>query len=71
MDPATAPDEMARRLRDAPPDIVLIGAGVRRDEDHMLLFERLVNIVHRHAPAARICFNSGPTDSSEAVLRWA
>lgn len=49
---------------------VLIGAGVRTDAEEFLLFERLINVVHEHATGARICFNTGPTDSVEAVGRW-
>ncbi len=51
-------------------DHVLIGAGVRTSPDHFLLFEKLVNVVHQHAGKARICFNTGPLDSVEAVKRW-
>jgi len=51
-------------------DIVLIGAGVRKDDACFLTFERLVNTVHAHAPGARIAFNTGPTDTAEAVARW-
>lgn len=49
---------------------ILIGAGVRKDPDEFILFEEAVNIVHRLAPDAHICFNTGPTDSVEAVQRW-
>ncbi len=51
-------------------DCVLIGAGVRTVDDYFLLFEQLVNVVHAHAPAAKICFNTNPHDSVEAVQRW-
>ena len=51
-------------------DIVLIGAGVRKDDDCFYLFEKLVNVVHQHATTAKICFNTGPTDSVQAVQRW-
>lgn len=51
-------------------DVVLIGAGVRADPDNFLLFEKLVNVAHRLAPHAPICFNTGPTDSVAAVQRW-
>jgi hypothetical protein len=50
---------------------VLIGAGVRKDDDHFLVFEQLVNVVHERAPNSRIAFNTGPTDSGAAVQRWA
>ena len=48
-------------------DCVLIGAGVRTSPDEFVLFEKLINVVHQNAPAAKICFNKGPTDSVEAV----
>ena len=66
----TAADVVTARLADAAPDIVLIGAGVRNDPAEFLLFERLVNVVHEHPPQARLCFNTGPTDSVAAVQRW-
>ncbi|WP_432773729.1 hypothetical protein [Francisella salimarina] len=51
-------------------DIILIGAGVRKDDDCFYLFEKLVNVVHQYATTAKICFNTGPTDSVQAVQRW-
>jgi hypothetical protein len=50
-------------------DCVLIGAGLRATP-HLLLFEKLLNLVHEKAPRARICFNSTPADSAQAVQRW-
>jgi hypothetical protein len=50
-------------------DCVMFGAGLR-DDTQLLLFERLVNLVHEHAPGAKICFNSSPSDTAEAVQRW-
>ena len=51
-------------------DCVLIGAGVRTIGRHFLLFEKLINVVHEHAPQAKICFNTKPDDTAEAVHRW-
>lgn len=51
-------------------DCILIGAGVRTIPRHFILFEKLLNIVHEHAPQARICFNTRPGDTAEAVQRW-
>ena len=45
-------------------------AGVRMDTEEFRLFEKLINSVHEHAPGARICFNTGPTDSVGAVRCW-
>ncbi len=50
-------------------DCVLIGAGLRV-APHLLLFERLLNLIHAQAPQAKICFNTTPADSTEAVRRW-
>jgi len=36
----------------------------------LLLFEKLINLVHEHAPGAKICFNTTPADTAEAVQRW-
>lgn len=65
-----AAEDVAAMLAEGSPDVVLIGAGVRRDEDHVLVFERVINAVHQHAPGARIAFNTGPFDSVAAVARW-
>ncbi|MDF2372270.1 MAG: hypothetical protein P1V21_15925 [Rhizobiaceae bacterium] len=67
----TATQQLEKTLKENAYDVVLIGAGVRKDDDHFLVFEKLVNIVHEHAPNARIAFNTGPTDSDVAVQRWA
>ncbi len=49
---------------------VVIGAGVRTVPRYFLLFEKLLNVVHSLAPQAKICFNTRPGDTTEAVLRW-
>jgi hypothetical protein len=51
-------------------DCILIGAGVRTVSSNFMLFEKLVNVVHEHAPRARICFNTLPSDIAAAVKRW-
>ena len=67
----TAAADLQRILASASFDVVMIGAGVRKDDEHFLVFEQLVNTVHEHAPKARIAFNTGPTDSDAAIQRWA
>jgi hypothetical protein len=49
---------------------VVIGAGLREPPEHLLLFEKILNLVHRHAPQATIAFNATPADTAEAVRRW-
>jgi hypothetical protein len=50
-----------------PWECVIIGGGIR---NQLELFERVVNLVHRHAPDAAIAFNSTPADTFEAAARW-
>lgn len=66
----TAEEVVTAKLAEAEFACVLVGAGVRTDSDEFLLFEKLINVVHEYAPGARICFNTGPTDSVDAVKRW-
>lgn len=58
------------QLDQKPFDCVMIGAGVRLPPSNFLLFEKLVNVVHEHAPQAKICFNTLPQNIGEAVQRW-
>ena len=48
---------------------MLIGGGIRKDEDQLELFESVVNLVRRHAPQAAIAFNRTPDDMADAVER--
>jgi hypothetical protein len=61
----------AQKLSEKQFDCVVIGAGIRTIPAYFLLFERLVNVVHRAAPGTRICFNTKPSDTAEVVQRWA
>jgi hypothetical protein len=47
----------------------LLGAGLRA-APQLLLFEKLLNLVHTRAPGAKLCFNNTPADTAEAVQRW-
>lgn len=49
---------------------IQIGAGVRAVPSNLILFERLINVVHEHAPRSKICFNTKPSDTLEALQRW-
>jgi len=66
----TAEDVIRATLQQRRYDCVVIGAGVRTIGKNFLLFEKMLNVVHEHAPQARICFNTGPFDTAEAVQRW-
>jgi hypothetical protein len=66
----TAEQVVRAALRENAYDAVLIGAGVRNPPPHLPLFEKLVNVVHELAPAAKICFNTRADDTAAAILRW-
>jgi hypothetical protein len=66
----TAEAAVKNQLKQKRFDCVLIGAGVRVNPSNFLLFEKLVNVVHEHAPQARLCFNTLPSDTAAAVQRW-
>lgn len=66
----TAEAAVAAALRDERFDCVVIGAGLREPKERLLLFESVLNLVHRMAPEAAICFNTTPADTAEAVQRW-
>lgn len=66
----TAEAVVRERLRAKPYDCILIGAGVRTGASHLLLFERLINLLRSDAPQAKLCFNSNPADTAAAVQRW-
>jgi DNA-binding LacI/PurR family transcriptional regulator len=66
----TAEAVVQSRLKQKQFDCILIGAGVRTNPSNFLLFEKLINVVHEHAPQAKLCFNTVPSDTAAAVKRW-
>jgi len=66
----TAEAVVQNQLKQKRFDCVLIGAGVRTNPSNFILFEKLINVVHEHAPQAKLCFNQLPSDTAEAVKRW-
>jgi hypothetical protein len=68
------PDETAvptiePHLASAVYDCVVIGAGVRLPPNRLVVFEAVVNAIHRAAPQAAIAFNTRPDDSGAAAVR--
>lgn len=66
----TAVPSVTERLTASHYDCVVIGAGVRLPPKGLVLFEAVVNAVHRAAPHAAIAFNTRPEDSGAAAARW-
>jgi hypothetical protein len=67
---ATAGPALERQLGATTFDCVVIGAGVRLPPKNLLLFETIVNTVHKAAPNTSIAFNTVPEDSANAAARW-
>jgi hypothetical protein len=65
----TAVQIIEDRLRAKTYECIVLGAGLREPPDLLLLFERILNIIHRLAPDSRIAFNTNPADTLEAVER--
>ena len=68
------PDEAGRAmlekaLRGTAYDCVVIGGGLRIPPKSLVLFEMVVNAVHKAAPGATIAFNTRPEDTAEAAAR--
>jgi hypothetical protein len=66
----TAAPAVERQLDQQLYDGVVIGAGVRLPPKSLLLFEAVINAVHRAAPCTFIAFNTRPEDTADAAARW-
>ena len=66
----TAEAVLQGQLKQKPFDCIVIGAGIRTIPSNFILFEKLINVVHEHAPQAKLCFNTKPSDTADAVQRW-
>lgn len=51
-------------------DCVVVGGGIRTSEEHLNLFETIINLVHRDAVDTPIAFNDRPEGTFEAASRW-
>lgn len=61
---------IVEHLRREPYACVVIGGGIRKEEELLEFFEVVVNLVRRHAPQAAIAFNTTPVDGADAAARW-
>ena len=66
----SASSALEHRLAAAIYDCVVIGGGIRIPPKSLVLFEMLVNAVHKAAPSAFIAFNTKPEDTGAAAARW-
>jgi len=61
---------LEKQLAGATYDCVVIGGGMRLPPKGLLLFERVVDAIHKGAPGSAIAFNTHPEDTAEAAARW-
>jgi hypothetical protein len=61
---------LEKQLAAATYDCVVIGGGMRLPPKGLVLFEKVLNAVHKAAPGAAIAFNTRPEDTAEAAARW-
>ncbi len=67
---ATAVPTVQQSLASGRYDCVVIGAGLRLPPSRLVLFEAVVNAIHRAAPQTAIAFNTRPEDTGAAAARW-
>jgi hypothetical protein len=67
---ASATEMVTKQLAGKAFDCVVIGGGIRIPPKSLLLFEQLVNAVHRAASGTAIAFNTTPQDTADAAARW-
>jgi hypothetical protein len=60
---------VAAALRAQHWDCVVVGGGIRKEEDLLELFETIINLIRSEAPDSRIAFNSTPENLLESVRR--
>lgn len=51
-------------------DCIIVGAGLRLPPKNLVLFEAVVNAIHRCAPQSPIAFNTNPQEGVQAAARW-
>jgi hypothetical protein len=68
--PDTAEQLIRDALRGASFGLAMIGGGIRMIPEHTKLFERIVNVLHEDSPGIRLCFNTAPDNTADALRRW-
>jgi molybdopterin biosynthesis enzyme MoaB len=67
---ASAEAQIAEHLKRRDYACVVIGGGLRKPDQAVELLERTIHLVRQHAPGAAIAFNTNPTTSFDAAMRW-
>ncbi|MFG2640881.1 hypothetical protein ACGFYP_07925 [Streptomyces sp. NPDC048370] len=69
-DPDLAEAAVREELKGGDFGLAMIGAGVRMLPEHTVLFERIVNVLTEAVPGIRLCFNTSPESTIDALRRW-
>lgn len=62
--------QVRRALQGKTYNVIVIGAGLRTRPELAEHFERLINVLREKSPSSKLAFNSRPSDSDAAALRW-
>lgn len=68
--PEVAEEQIRAHLQDAQFGLAMIGGGIRMVPEHTELFERIINVLHEVSPGIRLCFNTAPDNTVDALRRW-
>lgn len=68
--PDAAEEQVRTQLRRAQFGLAMVGGGIRMIPEHTELFERIVNVLHEVTPRIRLCFNTAPDNTVDALRRW-
>jgi hypothetical protein len=68
--PDAAERQITACLRDTRFGLAMIGGGIRLMPEHTEVFERIVNVLHEVSPGIRLCFNTAPDNTADALRRW-
>jgi len=68
--PDAAEEEVRTQLGRAQFGLAMVGGGIRMIPEHTELFERIVNVLHEVTPRIRLCFNTAPDNTVDALRRW-
>jgi hypothetical protein len=61
--------KLEKQLANATYDCVVIGGGLRIPPKSLVLFETVVNAIHKDSPGSAIAFNTRAEDTAEVAAR--
>jgi hypothetical protein len=68
--PDAAEEQVRAHVQDSQFGLAMIGGGIRMIPENTELFERIVNVLLELSPGIRLCFNTAPDNTVDALRRW-